>query len=133
MKLTLVLLVAFLTTVSVPSRAEDRSALGVYQSCKAALDAQKLPNGDVILATPNVAFCWGAFTVLRGVTSIATDNGATMALHVCAPYESTVPQYIRIFLKYVDDHPEEAHNDFDFVALNALIRVFPCKPRASAR
>jgi hypothetical protein len=42
-----------------------------------------------------------------------------MALHVWAPNESTVTQYIRIFLKYVDDHPELAHHDFDFVALDA--------------
>jgi Rap1a immunity proteins len=133
MKLRIVLLAALWAPADAPARAEVRSALDVYQACKSAVDAHKLPNGDVILATPNTAFCWGAFTVLRGVTGILTDDGASMALHVCAPNESTVTQYISIFLKYVDDHPELAHNDFDFVALDTLVKVFPCRNRASVR
>jgi hypothetical protein len=133
MKLGIVLLTAFWAPAGAPARAEVRSALDIYQACKSAVEAHNLPNGDVILATPNTAFCWGAFTVLRSVTSILTADGAGMALHVCAPNESTVTQYIRIFLKYVDDHPELAHNDFDFVALDALVKVFPCRNRASVR
>jgi hypothetical protein len=109
------------------------SALYVYGGCKLAESLPVSPSGTVELADPRAAFCWGAFTVLRGVTTILSDDHTTMALHVCAPTEATVSQYIRIFLRFVDDHPEVAHEDFDFVALMALIRAFPCKPRPSVR
>jgi hypothetical protein len=109
------------------------SALYIYGGCKSAESLSVSPSGTVTLADSSAAFCWGAFTVLRGVTTILSDDRRTMALHVCAPTEATVSQYIRIFLKYVDDHPEIAHEDFDFVALSALIRAFPCKPRTSGQ
>jgi Rap1a immunity proteins len=109
------------------------SALYVYQGCKLAESFYVSPDGTVMLSDPGAAFCWGAFTVLRGVTNILSDDHRTMALHVCAPTESTVSQYIRIFLKYVDDHPEIVHQDFDFVALNALMWAFPCQSRPSVK
>jgi hypothetical protein len=109
------------------------SALYAYQGCKSAESLHISPDGTVMLSDPGAAFCWGAFTALRGVTKILSDDNRTMALHVCAPTESTVSQYIRIFLKYVDDHPELAHQDFDFVALNALMLAFPCKSRPSVK
>jgi hypothetical protein len=109
------------------------SALYVYSGCKAAANLAVSPGGTVPLYDPNVAFCWGAFTVLRGLTSLVSNDSRTMVLHVCAPSQSTVPQYIRIFLKYVDDHRERAHDDFDFVALEALVKAFPCQPPSSIR
>jgi hypothetical protein len=120
---------------SSPAKAEHGiySALYVYRGCKSAANLYVSPEGTVTLAEPGAAFCWGAFTVLRGVTNILSDDHKIMALHVCAPTEATVSQYIRIFLKYVDDHPELAHQDFDFVALNALIGAFPCTPRPAIK
>lgn len=108
------------------------SALYIYRGCKSAEKLYLSPDGTVSLADTGAAFCWGAFTVLRGVTRVLSDDNNKMALHVCAPVGATVSQYIRVFLTYVDDHPEFAHEDFDFVALNALTRAFPCKPGAPA-
>jgi Rap1a immunity proteins len=98
-----------------------------YQGCRSAASLYVSPDGTVTLSDPGAAFCWGAFTVLRGVTSILSDDQRTMALHVCAFTQATVSQYIRVFLKYVDDHPEIADQAFGFVAVNALIQAFPCK------
>jgi hypothetical protein len=66
------------------------SALYVYSGCKAAANLAVSPDGTVPLQDPSVAFCWGAFTVLRGVTSIVSNDRKTMALHVCEPTQSTV-------------------------------------------
>jgi hypothetical protein len=136
-RLGLIIGMTLAITVRGPSHAKAElgiySALYVYGGCKSAESLSPSPSGTVTLADPSAAFCWGAFTVLRGVTAILSDDHTTMALHVCAPTEATVSQYIRIFLKYVDEHPEVAHEDFDFVALSALIRAFPCKPRPLVR
>jgi hypothetical protein len=91
-----------------PSPAKSQvgiySALYVYQECKTAANLSVSPEGTIPLYEPGAAFCWGAFTVLRGLMNFAENDNRTMVLHVCAPSQSSVSQYIRILLKYVDDH-----------------------------
>jgi hypothetical protein len=37
-----------------------------------------------------------------------------------------VVQTVKIFMRYVERHPEQAHVDFAVVALYALQEAFPC-------
>lgn len=133
----LLICTVFVLATGASSRAKSQigiySALYVYEGCKAAANLVISSDRTVPLYDPNAAFCCGAFTALRGVTSIVSNGNRTMVLHVCAPSQSTVSQYIRILLKYVDDHPERAHNDFEFVALEALMGAFPCRSPPSIR
>lgn len=39
---------------------------------------------------------------------------------------STRLELIKVFLKYIDAHPERGHEEFVFVVLDALWQAYPC-------
>lgn len=44
----------------------------------------------------------------------------------CVPQEVTVGQIIRVFVKYLEDHPEELHKEGHELLHSSLIKAFPC-------
>ncbi len=126
----LVLLTALLTVVPKLANAQMASALDIYHGCKLVVtDSTPLPNDMISLPPdPYASFCLGAFSAIIGLSGISSGDGMPNFLHFCPPHGATGLQYIRIFLKYVDDHPEKGHEIFPFVALNSLWAAFPCKP-----
>jgi len=51
----------------------------------------------------------------------------------CLPEDTENGQLIRIVLKYVRDHPEEAHYSTAFLIVKALREAFPCTTQHQAR
>jgi hypothetical protein len=45
----------------------------------------------------------------------------------CAPEGVTLGQLIKVFLKYMDEHPEQLHEDASLMLLRSLRKAFPCK------
>ena len=79
--------------------------------------------GDVMSAT-----CWGAFTALQQLGAMRpgeAKDGPNLLL-ACPPANPTRLQTIRIFLKYVNQHPESKEKPFAAVAVAALRQAFPC-------
>jgi hypothetical protein len=56
----------------------------------------------------------------------AVDDRGAKTLAVCAPPNSTAAQFVKVFMRYVERHPEEAHLPFAAVVLYALKDAFPC-------
>ena len=106
--------------------AKAETALEVQSWCKAVVNG-KLGANDTISYAPNhdTGFCWGAFGAIQELSKYAWDDG-TRLLRVCAPADSSRLQYIKVFSKFVDDHPEDVHYEFARVARQALASAFPC-------
>jgi len=47
-------------------------------------------------------------------------------LSLCLPQEGTNGQYLQVFLKYLDDHPEELHKPAALLLVESLAKAFPC-------
>jgi hypothetical protein len=45
----------------------------------------------------------------------------------CPPNETTTEQAARVMLKFLDDHPEEAHLRPEFTAVRAFQTMWPCR------
>ena len=100
-----VFLTVFIITTS-SSQAE--TALEVQSWCTTTANAPLLADGKVGLGTTfDDGFCWGAFAAIQDLSRI---------------------EYVKIFLRYVDQHPEQLHMDFAGVARRALAAAFPCTP-----
>jgi hypothetical protein len=123
-----ILMVTLLASVPNRANAQMQSALEIYHGCKLVADSPM--SNDRLFIPPDIdaAFCLGAFTAIIGLSGISSGGSAPNFLHFCPPPAASGVQYIRIFLKYVDDHPDKGHEIFPFVALNALLQAFPCKP-----
>ena len=108
-----------------PAKAE--TALEVKSSCKAVLRVRD-SKADYLNLPRNfdAGFCWGAFASLQEISSSFPEGETSSLLGCCPPPDSTRLQYIRIFSKYVDDHPEAGQEDFVTVAIQSLQLAFPC-------
>lgn len=50
-------------------------------------------------------------------------------LHFCALKEATIGQAARVVVAHIDKRPEQMHEDFLFLAYDALARAWPCRTK----
>jgi hypothetical protein len=75
-----------------------------------------------------LGFCNGLFSGLIA-SSIGTATLATrfdLKPAFCAPQGVTADQGKKIFLKWMEEHPESLHEDAAAHAFVALMKAFPC-------
>jgi hypothetical protein len=108
------------------SGANAESALEVQSWCEPVVTA-KIPAPGTLHFVPTfeTGVCWGAFGAIQQMSQIYNDNG--MMIGICAPADSSRTQFIRVFYKYVNDHPESANLPFAVIAHRALEQAFPCR------
>jgi hypothetical protein len=71
--------------------------------------------------------CWGAFAVIQKVLIITALDAVQPFFGACPPAKSTRTELVAILVEYVKRHPERRHDDFFYVARDAIRAVFPCK------
>jgi hypothetical protein len=67
----------------------------------------------------------------RNVTDklvVSFEAGVPIVDAFCIPKGVTMGQMIAVVVKYVDEHPEDMHSEFLFLAHEALLTAWPCKP-----
>jgi hypothetical protein len=107
--------------------AKAETAVEVRESCKPVLKAKVLK--DDYLNFPGnfeTGFCWGAFASLQKISTFYREGETSSLLGSCAPPDSDRLQYIRIFSKYLDEHPALGEEDYVTVAIEAINAAFPC-------
>jgi hypothetical protein len=111
--MTRIIAAAILAAVcAASSRANAETALEVQSWCKPVLNGRLGTDGMIYYTvTAETSFCWGAFAAIQEVSKYMWDD-STRLLGFCPPETSTKVQFIKIFSKYVDDHPEDANQAF---------------------
>jgi hypothetical protein len=71
----------------------------------------------------------GAFEVISHLSAVRLDEGADPLLLICLPENASVGQMIRIFQKYVKDHPEHEHIPYPDIVLKSLWEQYFCLRR----
>ena len=71
--------------------------------------------------------CLGFISGFIGGHDMGLVEAGAEPKFVCTPDEATVGQFVRIFLKYTTDHPEDLHFQAKHVLYGALFEAFPCK------
>ena len=57
-----------------------------------------------------------------------SDSEALMSLYCLdIPDKATLPQAIRVVIKYIEARPERMHESFNYLALEALRTAWPCR------
>jgi hypothetical protein len=116
-----------LTLCAASFSANAETALEVQSWCTPVVNG-KLSANDMISYMENhdTGFCWGAFATIQEFSKYTWDDGTTL-LRFCPPSNSSRLQYIKVFSRFVDDHPEDAHQEFARVARQALASAFRCE------
>lgn len=105
------------------SRAE--TAEEMLSACRPITQAKISGDKIDLPQTFDVGSCWGAFAVLEQVMRLAENGKAS--LHVCLPANTTRTELIAIFTRYVESHPRVYSENFALVAVNIMVKAFPCK------
>lgn len=108
---------AFLLTLACPavmaSAAENTFSSGRFQKlCKSTLAYEKVA-------------CSSYVTGLRHFQDISDRK------LFCLPTEVVTDQLVKVAMKYCDDHPEELHIPFAYVAIRSFSLAFPCEAGSS--
>jgi hypothetical protein len=77
----------------------------------------------------DMGYCAG---YLDGTTDVEqawqwVEGKTSRAAHYCLPNESTKGQMLLIIKKWMDEHPEELHEQASFIIHEAFLKAFPCK------
>ena len=116
------------TTAGVVSAHTHTSALDIASYCKPIAEATPLSDGRVGFAfTYKTGKCWGFFDAVQQASRLWWIGHKNPVLGFCAPAEGTLTQLVKVFQKYVQEHPAKADEEALIVAHDALLDAFPCK------
>lgn len=115
------------SAAALPARSE--SALRMAARCRPAIAAAAAGGTSGGQASGfrdsfESGACWGAFASIQEAFRQADDRGPLF--RICLPPQSTRRQLVQVFLRYVDAHPELAHQAYFEVARAAFGEAFPC-------
>jgi Rap1a immunity proteins len=115
-------------TMAAVGQAKALTANDILTSCEALLRNFK-PLGGEQMSIPNQgAQCAGYISAFQGLSVLIENNndGSGRILKICAPPESTLVQFIRIYVNYAQANPRLLHQDAAELVLAALRKAFPC-------
>ena len=112
-----------------PGMLLAESAERMLSACKDIAEAKMTDDQHIVLKQDmDTGLCWGAFSILQTVLRIVSaPPNRRVIFGVCAPEGSTRSQYVKIFVEYATKNPRRLHEDFFFVARDALRETFPCQ------
>jgi len=125
--LYLTLLAIFLLSVFTSAYAEfDGNEL--LRHCNSVI---KQENGGTLSTTELVgaAYCNGyiaGFLDSHSIDSYVFEKYTQKKLLYCLP-NSKIIQFVRVIVKYLNEHQEKLHNGARMLVMDALNEAFPCK------
>lgn len=105
-----------------PSRAETAGDL--LNSCEAILKNMQTRSDGAVMFPRSGDHCWFYMSAIQDGTVLVTNN--KRVLDVCAPPDSSLLQYVRIFVHYGRTNPSTLHQQAFATATYALREAFPC-------
>jgi hypothetical protein len=115
-------------TMAAVGQAKAFTANDILTSCEALLRNFK-PLGGEQMSIPNQgAQCANYISAFQGLSALIENNndGDGRILKICAPPESTLVQFIRIYVNYAQANPRLLHQNAAELVLAALRKAFPC-------
>jgi hypothetical protein len=131
----LVLLTLLGGTLHAPSVRAADSAMEIAGLCDGFRMAHHDTDGNVrgFHSTSDTGYCWGAFSTIQDVGQIWwPDSPNRTALWLCLPPDGTTLELVKVFIRYMDEHPNRGHERFGLVVLDSLREAYPC-PRSGYR
>jgi len=123
------LLIVAVGLVPPSASAQQNTTEEMASACRPVVSA-KVANETVAMPlTFEAGQCWGAFLSLQGV--LTADVRIDQFFGICAPAQSTRTQFVAVFVRYADNHPEQLHTPFMETALASLKQAFPCRTAKS--
>ena len=133
MKPTFTVVAVLLSLVlSADARAQTTTGADIIGKCKQAVrDVDNDTSADKPpVKSFDVGFCFGFIDGANSAQQVwaASDktNHRNHSMGYCFPDAVTNGQMLRVFVKYLDDHPQDLHEPAALLYIEAMRRAFPC-------
>jgi hypothetical protein len=124
-----ILTVAALSVMNSSAAAVTPAEL--VQSCQSILRAAGAKEKTTIEIPVAGLTCWYYMSAVQNMSAVVDQDGQPL-LGICAPEGTTLIQYVRIFARYAQRHPEKDTENAAPLVLHALLDAFPCGKRRPA-
>jgi hypothetical protein len=125
-RLTLAMILLLGVGIARAKESNLESAAAMQSNCRPFASAST--KGEFISApqTFDTGICWGAFLAIQEfVVTPWTPEGPGI-VPICPKTGTDRAEMIRVFIRYVDMHPQRGGEQFTHVVLNALWEAYPC-------
>jgi hypothetical protein len=96
-----------------------------FQSCEAVLKGTPVDRGEAEIPAEGLP-CWHYMAAVQNMSTLVDQRGDHL-LGICAPAETTLMQYVQIFVRYVRKNPKELRDNAAAIAVVAMSDAFPCR------
>lgn len=128
MKLVIAAMLGTLGSSLLSGHAAAQTTADLLQSCRAVIDAAGATQSPAVDIPVAGLPCWYYMAAVQNL-SVVVDEHGRHPLGVCAPEDTTLLEYVRIFTRYAEEHPQERTDNPAALALRALLDAFPCGSR----
>ena len=103
----------------------------LLQSCQTVIKAAAAAQNSTLDIPVAGLACWYYMAAVQNMSVVVDEHGRHL-LGVCAPQNTTLMQYVRIFARYAQSHRGQDSDNAAALALRALVKAFPCGTRRPA-
>jgi hypothetical protein len=100
----------------------------LLQSCEAVISTAGQAEGDTVDIPAAGLSCWYYVSAIQNMSVLVGERGERL-LGICPPPDSTIMDYVRIFVQYAHRHKMKANGNPAALALLGLAEAFPCRGR----
>lgn len=97
----------------------------LLQSCEAVVTTASDAIDDSIDISPAGLRCWYYMSAIQNM-SVVVDQSGEHLLGICAPPDTTLLDYVRIFVRYGRINKAKSEGNAAALALGSLTKAFPC-------
>lgn len=97
----------------------------LLDSCQAIVRQERI-NGPRVTIPGEGVKCWYYFSAFQDIAILVDARTNLPFVPYCVPEEATLTQIIRIFVKFMADHPEKLHEPPGSLVFEALSKSWPC-------
>jgi hypothetical protein len=101
------------------------SPADLLASCEAITDASPLSAEKTFDIAAEGLPCWYYMSAVQNMTVLADERGERL-LGICPPPDSTVLDFVRVFVQYARTEDVGSQRNAAAFALLGLARAFPC-------
>lgn len=126
----ILLLVLLYSATAAPVQDGNR----LLRACTLAMRFMDSPQAqEQALGKPHQAleagYCLGLLRGLTNMNMVWQQYTKDASMFFCVPPESKTGQWMRVVVKYLQEHPERLHEEDIALASLALTSAFPCLPK----
>lgn len=129
MRLLFIAPAVFAACLLAPNGAAAMTPGELLQSCQSVANAAVARGGAIIDIPKSGLPCWYYMSAVQNM-AVLVDESGTRLLGLCPPADSTVLDFVRIFVQYARKQTAAAKNGAEnaaAMALPGLAEAFPCR------